>query len=138
MSRALVVDDDPGFLLGLAEALRLEGYATLTASTCREALHELAKDPVDLLFVDVNLPDGSGLDLLPRAASPAVVVTGAPSLALAEQALRLGARDCLAKPVDRLRVRMTLANLTRERRLREEIGRLRAEVGVLRSGGQLP
>ncbi len=138
MSRALVVDDDLGFRLALADVLHLEGYTTVTASTCREALLELAKDSVDLLFVDVNLPDGSGLDLLPRPASPTVIVTGEPSLALADQALRLGARDCLAKPVDRLRVRMTLASLTRERRLREEIGRLRKEVGALRSGGQLP
>ena len=105
MSRALVVDDDLGFRLALAEVLRLEGYTTITASTCREALLELAKDSVDLLFVDVNLPDGSGLDLLPRPASPTVIVTGEPSL-------------------------------TRERRLHEEIGRLRAEVGALQSGGR--
>jgi DNA-binding NtrC family response regulator len=138
MSRALVVDDDPAFRLALAEALRREGYATVPASTCREALGELARDSVDLLFVDVNLPDGSGLDLLPLPGSPVVVVTGEPSLALADEALRLGARDCLAKPVDRLRVRMTLASITREGRLREEISRLREEIESLRSEGRLP
>jgi DNA-binding NtrC family response regulator len=138
MSQALVVDDDPGFRLALSDVLRLEGYTPLTASTCREARLELSKATVDLLFVDVNLPDGSGLDLLPGPAAPTVVVTGAPSLSLAEEALSLGAWDCLAKPVDRLRVRMTLASLARERRLREEIGRLRAEVAALRSGGRRP
>jgi DNA-binding NtrC family response regulator len=133
MSQALVVDDDPGFRLALADALRREGYTTLTASTCQEALVELGRETVDLLFVDVNLPDGSGLDLLPGKDAPTVIVTGAPSLSLADEALSLGARDCLAKPVDRLRVRMTLASLARERKLREEIGRLRAEVAALRS-----
>jgi DNA-binding NtrC family response regulator len=85
-----------------------------------------------VLFVDVNLPDGSGLSLLSRKDLPSVVVTGDPSLSLVDEALRLGARDCLAKPVDRLRVRMALAGLARERRLRQEIGRLQAEVAGLR------
>jgi len=138
MPRALVVDDDPGFRLALADALRLEGYTTLTAATCQGALLELAKETVDLVFVDVNLPDGSGLDLLPCPYAPTVVVTGEPSLSLADEALSLGAWDCLAKPVDRLRIRMTLTCLARERRLREEIGRLRAELAALRSGERCP
>jgi DNA-binding NtrC family response regulator len=132
MTRALVVDDDPAFRLALADVLRVEGYTTLSASTCLEALDALTSESVDVLFVDVNLPDGSGLDLLPGP-GPTVIVTGEPSLSLADEALRLGARDCLAKPVDRMRVRMTLAGLARERSLREEIDRLRAEVVALRS-----
>lgn len=134
MLRALVVDDEPGFRLSLAEVLRLEGWSTLTASTCREATLELAKDAVDVLFVDVNLPDGNGLSLLSRKDLPSVVVTGDPSPSLVDEALRRGARDYLAKPVDRLRVRMTLAALARERRLQQEIGRLQAEIATLRSG----
>ena len=136
MSRILVVDDEPGFRLSLSEVLRLEGYTAVGASTCQEALVQLARDSVDLLFVDVNLPDGSGLDLLPRPEPPVVVVTGEPSLSLADEALSLGARDCLAKPIDRLRVRMTLASLAREQRLRDEIARLQAEITALRSSGR--
>jgi DNA-binding NtrC family response regulator len=82
----------------------------------------------------VNLPDGNGLSLLSRRDLPSVVVTGDPSLSVVDEALRRGARDCLAKPVDRLRVRMTLAGLARERRLQQEIGRLQAEIAALRSG----
>jgi len=138
MLRALVVDDEPGFRLSLAEVLRLEGWSTLTASSCGEAILELARDAVDVLFVDVNLPDGSGLSLLSRRDLPSVVVTGDPSLSLVDEALRLGARDCLAKPVDRLRVRMALASLARERRLQQEIGRLQAEIAALRSASRRP
>lgn len=138
MSRTLIVDDDANFRLGLADVLRLEGFVTITAATCQEARRKLARRPVDLIFVDVNLPDGSGLDLLPAPDVPAVVVTGEPSLSLADQALRLGARDCLAKPVDRVRVRMTLASLTRERRMQEEIARLRSEIASLRSEDLCP
>jgi DNA-binding NtrC family response regulator len=133
MLRALVVDDDPNFRLALADALRLEGLATIAAATRDEATRELARAAPDVLFVDVNLPDGSGLDLLPSPDAPTVIVTGDPSLFVADEALRLGAWDCLAKPVDRLRVRMTLAALARVRSMREEIGRLRVELAALRT-----
>ena len=92
-----------------------------------------------MLFVDVNLPDGNGLDLLPRPDPPTViVVTAEPSLALADEALSLGAWDCLAKPVDRMRVRLTLASLARERRMREEINRLRQALGGHAGEGSMP
>jgi len=139
MGRALIVDDDPNFRLGLAAVLRLEGFVTATAATCREALDELARGSVDVLFVDVNLPDGSGFDLLPRPdAASVIVVTAEPSLSVADEALSLGAWDCLAKPVERMRVRMTLASLARERRMREEINRLRDELASLAGEGQRP
>jgi len=139
MGRALIVDDDASFRLGLAAVLRLEGFVTASAATCQEALDELAKGSVDVLFVDVNLPDGSGFDLLPRADAPTViVVTAEPSLSVADEALSLGAWDCLAKPVDRMRVRMTLAGLARERRMREEINRLREELAGLAGDGPRP
>ena len=139
MGRALIVDDDASFRLGLAAVLRLEGFVTASAATCQEALDELAKGSVDVLFVDVNLPDGSGFDLLPRADAPTViVVTAEPSLSVADEALSLGAWDCLAKPVDRMRVRMTLASLARERRMREEINRLREELAGLAGEGPTP
>ena len=137
--RVLFVDDDPSFRLGLAAVLRLEGFVTATAATCREALDELARGSVDVLFVDVNLPDGSGFDLLPRPdAASVIVVTAEPSLSVADEALSLGAWDCLAKPVERMRVRMTLASLARERRMREEINRLRDELASLAGEGQRP
>lgn len=137
ISRALIVDDDTNFRLGLAAVLRLEGFAAVSVPTCLEARRELARGPVDLLFVDVRLPDGSGLDLLAGPDPPTVVVTGEPSLSLASEALRRGARDCLTKPVDRVRVRMTLAGLARERSLQGEIGGLREEIAALRSVTQL-
>ncbi len=139
MARALIVDDDPSFRMGLAAVLRLEGLVTASAATRQEAQDELAKGGVDVLFVDVNLPDGSGLDLLPRPDAPTViVVTAEPSLSVADEALSLGAWDCLAKPVDRMRVRMTLASLARERRMHEEIERLRGELAALAGEGPSP
>ena len=139
MARALIVDDDPGFRMGLAAVLRLEGFVTASAATCQEAQDELAKGGFDVLFVDVNLPDGSGLELLPRLDTPnVIVVTAEPSLSVADEALSLGAWDCLAKPVDRMRVRMTLASLARERRMHEAIKRLREELAALAGADPSP
>ena len=61
--RALIVDDDPGFLLGLAEVVRREGFTVNSAGTFNQARQELAANPPDIVLVDLYLPDGSGLDL---------------------------------------------------------------------------
>ena len=62
--RALIVDDDPGFLAGLAELVKREGFAVPSAATLKQARAEIAANPPDILLVDLHLPDGSGLDLL--------------------------------------------------------------------------
>ena len=67
-----------------------------------------------------------------------IVVTADRPSSVADEALSLGAWDCLAKPVDRMRVRMTLASLARERRMHEEIERLRGELAALAGEGPSP
>ena len=140
--RALVVDDDSDFRNGLAEAVKLEGFATSTAENLAEARRHLAESPPHVVLVDLSLPDGSGLDLLkeiePNGGSPEVVlVTGQATVNTAVEALRLGATDYLTKPVDFTRVKSILANLARTRELREEIGSLRGELRRLGRFGPL-
>ena len=140
--RALVVDDDAEFRTGLAEAVRLEGFSTVTAESLAEARRLLAESPPHVVLVDLSLPDGSGLDLLkeiePNGSSPEVVlVTGQATVGTAVEALRLGATDYLTKPVDFTRVKSILANLARTRELKEEIGSLRGELRRLGRFGPL-
>jgi DNA-binding NtrC family response regulator len=140
MPHALLVDDDLGFVLGLAEAVRREGFTVSTATTLAHAREELARQEPDALLVDVQLPDGSGLELVPAADGhlpPGVIfITGHASIDLAVEALRLGASDFLTKPVDFARVKMALANLAHTRELSREIGTLRVELRRLgRFGG---
>jgi DNA-binding NtrC family response regulator len=140
--RALVVDDDPEFRSGLAEAVRLEGFTTTTAESLTEARRQLAESPPQVVLVDLSLPDGSGLELLkeiePNGGSPEVVlVTGQATVGTAVEALRLGATDYLTKPVDFSRVKSILANLARTRELKEEIGSLRGELRRLGRFGPL-
>ena len=138
MPHALIVDDDVGFQLGLADAVRLEGFTTATAASLEEARRQLAASAPDVLFIDLNLPDGSGLDLLQEMETipETVLVTGQASMETAVQALRRGVADYLTKPVDFARVKMVLANVSRTRELKEEIGGLRGELRRLgRFGG---
>src|SRR5512135_315418 len=115
--RALIVDDDQGFLLGLAELVRREGFVVATAGSLKQAREEIAAEAPDILLVDLRLPDGSGLDLLAgfeSAAAPEVLlITGDASVETAVEALRRGAIDYLTKPVDFGRIKMALANVTR-------------------------
>jgi DNA-binding response OmpR family regulator len=100
----LVVDDQHDVIELVADALERNLECRLTsAATVEEARRILAEEAVDLLIVDLNLPDGSGADLLPmlRAKRPlasAIVITGMPSVEGAVAALRQGAVDFLAKP----------------------------------------
>ncbi len=139
--RALIVDDDPGFLAGVAELVRREGFEVTSAGSLKEAKAALLANPPDILLVDLHLTDGSGLSLLesfpPDAAPEVVLITGSASVDTAIEALRLGVADYLTKPVDFARVKMALGNVTRALTLRGEIGTLRGELRKLGRFGPL-
>jgi DNA-binding NtrC family response regulator len=141
MPHALLVDDDLGFALGLAEAVKREGFSVTTATSLKEAREELARSDPDALLIDMQLPDGSGLELLqqPEGRLPpgVIFITGHASVDMAVEALRLGASDFLTKPVDFARVKMALANLARTRELSREVGALRGELRRLGRFGPL-
>ena len=141
MPRALIVDDDPGFLAGLSELVKREGFAVQSVSSLEQARAELAANPPDILLVDLHLPGGSGLSLLdglePASAPEVVLITGAASVETAVDALRRGVADYLTKPVDFARVKMALGNVTRALEMRGQIGRLRGELRKLGRFGAL-
>ena len=106
----LLVEDDANLRKALARALDGRGFAVAAVASCSEALRHLApteneRAPLRFAVVDLRLPDGSGLDLVPvfldrLPALRVVVLTGWGSIATALRALRLGAVDFLAKPVE--------------------------------------
>ena len=139
--RALIVDDDSGFLLGLSEVVKREGFEVFGAESLKQAREEIAAHQPDILLIDLELPDGSGLDLLEDfegTASPEVVlITGHASVETAVEALRCGAADYLTKPVDMARVKMALGKLSRTLKMKGEIGSLRTELRKLGRFGPL-
>ncbi len=100
----LIVDDDPALLRFLTDALHDEGYVVATARSRHDALAALRHGRVDALIADIGLPDGDGLDILREArrrhpAAAGIVMSGAMTVDRSIAALRLGADDCLLKPL---------------------------------------
>ena len=92
-------------------------------ATLKERARDRPRELPDIVLVDLLLPDGTGIDLLrDLEANPAteiVLITGQASVDTAVEAMRKGASDYLAKPVDLARVRAVLANVVRTRELKE-------------------
>jgi two-component system response regulator AtoC len=140
MPHALIVDDDLSFRLGIAEVVSREGFTTATAASLADARAELTRQFPEVLITDLQLPDGSGLELLPelqQGSSEVILVTGHASVETAVDALKRGAADYLTKPVDLARVKTVLANVSRTRELKQEIGSLRTELRKLGRFGPL-
>ena len=139
--RALIVDDDLSFQLGLAEVVGREGFTPRTASTLADARSSSPQGTPDAVLVDLHLPDGSGMELLEDLAGQrsarVILITGQATVETAVEALRRGAADYLTKPVDFARVKTVLANLSRTRELKREIGSLRGELRRLGRFGPL-
>jgi len=141
MPFAIVVEDDPSSMTGLAELVQQEGFATATAPTLEKAREEIRKRCPDLVLTDLVLPDGKGLELFGDLEdcphTEVVLITGHASVATAVDALRLGAVDYLTKPVDTSRLKSVLSNVARTWELKQEIGSLRTELRDLGRFGLL-
>ena len=112
--RILLVEDEPAnralvrAIIARTDRPELRGIVLHEAASIAEARSVLARHPVDIVLVDVRLPDGNGLDLAtelrahPDAAGPAKIVIVSASVLPAERtsALATGADAFLAKPFD--------------------------------------
>jgi DNA-binding NtrC family response regulator len=141
MLQSLFIDDDADFLNGVAEVASQEGFAVSAATSLKEARMRLADGPVDLVLVDLVLPDGDGIELLREiketSSADVILVSGMATVDSAIEALRLGALDYLTKPIDNRRLKAVLAHVLRLRSLKEEVGTLRGELRKFGRFGRL-
>ncbi|MCA1709354.1 MAG: response regulator, partial [Actinobacteria bacterium] len=120
------VDDEESFVGMLQTTLNRGGYHdVLTASSCAEALRIIGDNPVDLLLTDMQMPGGSGLKLLAEvhASSPrmaTLMITARDEMALAEQALAVGAYGYFIKPFRHNEILIGVSNALRRRALELE------------------
>lgn len=106
LPHVLVVDDNLDATEVLALLIEVENCTAATARTLALAREQIARQPPHLIFLDLNLPDGSGMNLLadvkgdPRTAGIQVVMlSGMPDPRFKEQASLLGASAFFAKPL---------------------------------------
>ncbi len=109
----LIVDDEEILQDVLTSLLTKEGYSTLSAGTGREALDLLAREEVELILLDLMLPDTSGLEVLKRvrASDPdqvVIVITAFSSIEGAIEAMREGAFHYIPKPFKNEEVLLTI------------------------------
>ena len=126
----LIVEDEPRIASFLKKGLTEEGYACVIAEDKASAL-TLAAEPVDLLLLDLILPDGSGLDLLrtlraDRPELPVLILTARDDVLTKVAGLDQGADDYLTKP---FAFEELLA------RIRALLRRNQASASELRAGG---
>jgi two-component system response regulator RegA len=101
----LIVEDDKSFLQRLARAMEGRGFIVTTAESVADGLLQVEKAAPAFAVVDMRLGDGNGLDVISamkkrRPEARAIVLTGYGNIATAVNAVKLGAVDYLAKPVD--------------------------------------
>ncbi|MEK6193398.1 MAG: response regulator, partial [Deltaproteobacteria bacterium] len=115
-ARVLVVDDDEGMCYTLTRMAQEEGYYTDQAHTLKKGLSLALSGKFDVLFLDVRMPDGSGLDIVPRLQSMSnppeiIIITGYGDQGGAKTAVKSGVWDYVEKParIDALKLSLKRA-----------------------------
>jgi len=126
----LLVDDDETALSFMAPLLRDAGYEVREATTLASAHKTLDRGEADIVVLDVQLPDGYGPNLLERLSReqpgmPVIMVTGFGDIEMAVEAMKLGARDFIQKPVDMARLRRAVDKAAEAVALHRELAHLR-------------
>ena len=101
----LIVDDDDPLRNRLSRAMEKKGFKTVEANSVENALNIVKKTPPGFAVIDLRLEDGSGLDVVKEISkikkeSRIVMLTGYGNLPTAVAAVKAGAIDYIAKPVD--------------------------------------
>lgn len=139
----LIVDDEASLRQTLARILQRAGFEVTSTATGVEGLALLSQHPFDLVYLDIRMPDMSGLEVLKTIHTkfpelPVILFTAQPDLNSAVEALRSGAIDYLLKPLKPQtiidRTKSILTHKQKERRKRElqrQIDTLQTELNAL-------
>jgi DNA-binding NtrC family response regulator len=132
MTHCLIVDDDLASAATLKSLVASENFTVAVVHNLRDARRQIALQQPEIVLLDLQLPDGSGMDLFadPQllADSEVVLVTGHASLETSIQALRLGAADYLVKPINLLQLQGVLSRVMKPSALKAEVADLTAKV----------
>ena len=128
----LIVDDEQMIRWTLNKALAGWGFSPIEADTVRSAIEAFEAEAPDAVLLDINLPDGSGLDVLRhvKAKAPMAVVIMITANVLIDDtiaALRGGAYDFIGKPINLEELQVAIRNGIEASRLRNEVRRFRSE-----------
>ncbi|HEX7177613.1 MAG TPA: sigma-54 dependent transcriptional regulator [Pyrinomonadaceae bacterium] len=132
--RLLIVDDEEAARYGMRRALLDHAGVIDDASSIGDAREKIRALSPDLILLDVNLPDGTGLDFLRELSGageempPVILITAYGSERMAVEAIKAGAYDYLSKPFEVDDLRLCVKNALETVRLRRENERLRKRI----------
>lgn len=120
--KILILDDEEALRMIIAQRLRRKGYEILEAGTAAEGITALKENLLDAVLLDIKLPDGDGLTLLPKIKQlqpdlQVVMLTGNGTIESAIEAMKLGAYDYLTKPCNLSELEITLQKASEKRKL---------------------
>lgn len=133
--KILIVDDDRAVRWALNQAVQSWGYETAEAGSVAEAIETFRETEPSVVLLDIDLPDGSGLDVLnnikeQQPEAIVIMITGNVSVPNTITALRGGAHDFIGKPVKLEELRVTLRNGLETKSLRREVKHARRERSI--------
>lgn len=131
--KILLADDDPVLRRLLPSQISADDFEFMTADSAKAVMSKLKEDDFDVVLLDVNLPDSSGIEILPviRQAEDApevIMLTADKSLQTGIEAMRRGANDYITKPARPEEVETFIRKAVEKRRLVLENERFRAVV----------
>jgi len=102
MKKILIIEDDDSLSDGIILALKIENFTFLQANDIKTAWEKVRENKIDLIILDINLPDGSGLDFLKRfrqeSKIPVIILTANDMEIEVVTGLEIGADDYITKP----------------------------------------
>jgi signal transduction histidine kinase len=132
-SAILVVDDDADIGLVLCNRLQAMGHEVRAAADGEAALEAIEREVPSLVFLDIEMPKISGLEVLRRIRKdrpelPVIVMTAHGTIARAVEAMKEGASDFITKPFDMLQLRSAIAKALERKALSGEVVRLLGDI----------
>ncbi len=121
----LIIEDDNLIRESMSEVLSMDSYDVETATCAQEGFEKLQKKTYDMALVDMRLPDSGGIDILKKVKDKypvleVVMMTGFGTVETAVEAMKMGARDYLTKPINDDELRILIRRIFDTRKLREE------------------
>lgn len=132
MAKILVIDDERSIRNTIKEILEYEKHQVLAAVDGSEGLSLLEQTTFDVVLCDIKMPEMDGMEVLEKALkitdSPIIMISGHGNIDIAVEAIKMGAFDYIAKPLDLNRLLVTIKNAMDKKSLVTETRTLRKKV----------
>lgn len=132
-AKILIIDDEKLLRWSLEQNLTKEGYIVISAESGMEGLQLLSEDQPDIVLLDINLPDISGINILEKIKKEkkhpiVIMITAFGDIETAVKAIKLGAYDFVEKPFNLDKLKILLSKAVETGSLRQEVSQFKSQL----------